>query len=200
MKFELDGLSPDPMFKTFKDFEAVTQEYIPVDRRPRDIKHVVLDADDTIWFLEPMNLASMCKPVGETEGDKLPIKCEGGYGKKDVEGNATLEPTLRETLAELKKRGIPVSLASSNERKPVVELLKAFDIEDKFSSIKVSFSQNKANMVEEIARENNINPKEILFVNDSAGNVADVAMNTGATSLIAGWNIDKLSDLLEFIK
>lgn len=197
-----------PLFTSFKEMRRVMQDLIAPQPRPREIQHVVLDADDTIWRIAPWNLASLIKPVGRTDGNILPTEVQidelvdipAYWLDISPHGEIELDETLRDTLEELKGRGIAVSLATMNNKKAVVELLDAFGLTDEFMDVEAGWSPSKGDMVRKIAERHGVDTAKILFVDDSLQNAMDVSSKTNATSLIMGYNITKLSDIMEFIQ
>lgn len=193
-----------PTFSSFEELLAFTNFGIDT-IVPKPIKHVVLDADDTIWTVEPWGLISLCEPIGKTEGHMIKADCGETYqvGKKKVytpvEGKITLKPKLRETLKHLNEKQVKVSIASTNDRKAVEKALEAFGLTHNFSHVKADWETPKSKMVEQIAKTEKIDPKDILFVDDGYHNAADVAA-TGASSIVMGHTIQEIDEILRFIK
>jgi len=183
----------DPTFPTFKDLRNFANIRL-APPAPRQIEHVVLDADDTIWDVHPWGMISLCKPDGRSTGNTL--SCSAG---PDTPGQVTLDPTLRETLAKLKEKGIGISIASSNDKKSVVDTLDAFGLLDQFSQVEADYTSAKSTMVKRIAQKQNIPPERILFVDDGTFNVADV-VRTGASGVLKYQDIEEIIDILEFIE
>lgn len=198
----------DPLFHSYKEMRRFLQDRFPPTPEPKAVKHVVLDADDTIWEIEPWGLATAVKPVGSTDENILPVQPDLreviGLPEKWQHllrrGSIELDSTLRDTLAELKRRGIGVSIASHNTEKSVLAFLDAFGLRDQVSQVEGSMVHSKGVMVQEIAKKEKIDTSNILFVNDSFENAWDVSALTQATSLVKGYNIGKIADILEFIK
>lgn len=197
-----------PLFKTFKEMKAVLQDRLPPAPRPKDIKHVVLDADDTIWDIEPWGIASMSRPVGKTDKDSLAIELLTEYlleipkdwGDARPTGVISLDPTLRDTIQKLKAKGIPVSIASCNTKSSILRYLEAFGLTDEFTDVEADLWHSKSHMIQSIADRQKIDTAQVLFVNDSYDNAFDVSINTQATALIKGFNIGTIEDILEFIR
>ena len=198
----------DPMFTSFEEMEEFMQRLYPPTPTPKEIRHVVMDADDTIWDIEPWGMASLAKPIGKTDSDVLPVILtidERTYIPSYWQpiapiGSVKLDPKLRDTLKKLKEKGIKVSIASNNSRDSVLKYLEAFGLRDSFTDVEASFIGSKDKMVEKIAKRNKVDTSKMLFVDDNPYNGEDVALHTNATSLILGYNIDNLDDILEFIK
>lgn len=200
--------TPDPLFKTFKEMRSILQDRLSPTPRPKAIKHVILDADDTIWDIEPWGIASMSRPVGKTDKDSLAIELmtedllevPKAWSDTRPSGVISLDPTLRDTIEKLKDKGIAVSIASCNTKSSILRYLDAFGLVDKFTDIEADLWHSKSQMVQSIADRRKIDTAQILFVNDSYGNAFDVSINTQATALIKGFNIGTIEDILEFIQ
>ena len=198
----------EPMFFSREEMLQFMKHQIPPRPEPKEIKHVILDADDTIWNIDPWGLASLGIPVGRTEGNVLPIKLnsvEVANLPKYWElvaptGVVKLDPKLRDTLNKLKEKGIPVSIASSNDKDMIEKYLEAFGLSDQIADIEATWYKSKDQMVNQIAKRQNVDSAKILFVDDSSFNCMDVKSNTDATALLLGYSIDNLEDLLEFIE
>ena len=207
----LDGYGntePAPMFRTLQEMREFMQNQFPPSPKPKEIEHVVLDADDTIWEVEPWGSASLAHPIGHTEEDVLPVALNIDYVREPLEywrdivptGHVKLAPKLRETLDKLKQKGIPVSIASINDKRMVLKYLDAFGLRDEFADVEAGVAGGKDEMVRNIAKRNNVDSAKILFVDDNPHHAIDVSTRTGATSLIFGYNIHAIEDILEFIE
>jgi len=199
---------PSPMFMSLQEMREFMQNQLPPSPKPKEIEHVVLDADDTIWEVEPWGIASLAHPIGHTEEDVLPAALNLDYVREPLEywrdtvptGHVRLAPKLRETLGKLKQKGIPVSIASINNKRMVLKYLDAFGLRDEFTDIEANLGSGKDEMVRNIAKRNNVDSAKILFVDDNPHNAIDVSTRTKATSLVLGYNIQTIEDILEFIK
>jgi HAD superfamily phosphatase (TIGR01681 family) len=198
----------DPIFSSFQEMRKFMQEGLSPSPTPKEFEHVVLDADDTIWEIEPWGMASMASPVGRTEKNTLPVRLNideivgyPEYWKQIVPtGSVKLAPKLRDTLDKLHAKGIPVSIASNNKKESIEKYLDAFGLRDKFTDIEASYGQPKDQMIRDIAKRNNVESEKILFVDDDFTNAMDVALFTNATSLVVGYNIQDIDEILELIK
>jgi len=199
---------PTPVFASFQEMQKFMRNQFPPSPEPKEIEHVILDADDTIWRISPWGLASLGMPEGRTEGNTLPVKLNTAeivnlpeyWERVAPTGVVKLDPKLRYTLDKLKEKGIPVSIASSNDKDMIEKYLEAFGLRDEFADIEATFYKSKDQMVKNIAKRQNVDSEKILFVDDGPLNCMDVSFNTNATSLLLGYNIENLEDLLEFIK
>ena len=108
-----------------------------------------------------------------------------------------LLPTFRDTLKELKNRGITSSIISLNTPGSVKDLIAAFGLTDHFIEIRDSW-ENKGHVFEDITKKHKIAPCLSIFVDDTLGNVEDVAKRC-AISLHMGRDITKPLDILHFI-
>ena len=207
MEKKYNGIHDDPLVDSFDKLLDMTQALLPFDPTPREIKHVVLDADDTMWQIKPWGIATSTTPVGSTDGDTLPITPSRGMFKEipgewrdTPTGSVQLDPTLRDTLKALKKKGIPVSIASTNTKSSIMSYLYAFHLESEFTDIEANLYEHKQQMVRKIAKRHNVDPEQMIFVDDNYDNVEGVSFCTDALSLLMGYSITRIADILEFIK
>lgn len=203
-----NNTTADPMFRSFKEMQTFMQDLLPPSPKPKVVEHVVLDADDTIWQIEPWGIASLANPVGHTDKDELPVELIAEelaimpefWGSVLPTGRVNLDPTLRATLDKLEEKSIPVSIASINAKPSVMKYLEAFGLKNRFAEVEANYTDSKGKMVQKIANRQKVATDKILFVNDSYMNALDVVRETKATSLIMGYNIAKIADIMEFIK
>lgn len=210
--YNYDDIIDSPIFESFHEMERVMQKVLPAIPRPQKIKHVVLDADDTMWYIKPYNIASAVEPIGTTKKNTLPVTMTHYRMPKDIppwlmplEGKkatalAQLDPTLRFLLKTLKEKGIPVSVASCNTKESIIGLLNAFGITDYFTDIEADMERDKNKMVRDIAKRHGLDTEEMLFVDDSFQNAMDVAHCTDALSLIMGHSIGKIVEIMDYIE
>lgn len=184
------------------------QDQFPPSPKPKEIQHVVMDADDTIWEVMPWGISSMATPIGHTDKDILPVEVNIDelvlipefWSPMGPTGSVSLDPTLRDTLDKLEKKGISVSIASRNDKDKIMQYLEAFGLTDKFVDVEASWIEPKSHMVKKIAKRQKIDTNKMLFIDDEYLNAMDVSSQTDATSLLIGYNIGKIADILEFIK
>ena len=200
-------------FKTFRELLSFTYMTTPCQERPqeckpRPIKHVIWDADDTLWDITPYGIASGAeKPfrkIGdeaiEMQGARLEFTKTDGQTIKKVKVPKTLQmrPGITDTLKKLKEMGIESSVASNNSPNSVASILSAMGKLKDFAIVKSSW-QSKAEMVKEIATKLKIDPHEVLFVDDSLLNCREVYDELGTLSLCVDMDIKEPQDILKFI-
>lgn len=198
---------PAPIFMSYEEMRRSMQAQL-IRPKPIEVKHVVLDADDTIWEVEPWGIATLATPIGHTKKDTLPVRLNISKVENIPEfwigiapaGSVTLRPHLRETLSKLKQRGIPVSIASCNDKESIERYLDAFGLKGEFTDIEAYWLKSKDQMVQDIARRNNVDTSNILFVDDDPINAMDVSTATDAMPLVLGYDIKDIDEILEFIK
>jgi len=202
-----------PSFKEFYQFatSGTPLEENPSLREPREIRHVVWDADETIWTIKPGNVASGCHPpFNHVDEDTVQANCEGNFRRSKKRGRPRyvtvdrpseirLRPSLRDTLGRLESMGIRSSIASQNAPGSVEAIIEAFGLTDKFDVIK-STHELKAHMVADISEITGIPSEEMLFIDDIPGNVSEVTEDTGALGLCIDRDIDTPGQVLDFIK
>lgn len=185
-----------------KMFAAIRNErtrHQAVPKTPRRIQHVVFDADDTIWRINPWGLASRCRPVGTTTGDSLPLRCSDSLGRSQ-DGTATLDHGLRDTLRKMADSGIRVSIASQNDPESVTALLDAFGLRHLFSFIEAGWT-SKADMIHRIEGASSTPADAIMFVDDLAANVVDVEEEgVLALQIGPGGDISEISSIFRFMR
>ena len=87
--------------------------------------------------------------------------------------NVSLFPGVEETLRELDRRGILLSVASKNEAAPVEEKLKALGLWDLFLYPQINWN-SKAVSVANIAKALNLGLDSFAFIDDQAFERDDV--------------------------
>lgn len=186
-------------------------EEFPEECQPRVINHVVWDADDTLWDIKPFGIASMChKPFRKLSDEAVEMQCErlvesskDPTGKEkwkrvDMPGTVEMIPGVTETIERLKERGIGSSVASSNMPNTVESILAAMGRADDFNVIKSSW-RPKSEMVLEIAKKLEVNPEEILFVDDDPINCSEIYEDLGSLAVCLGQDIKKPEEIFNYI-
>lgn len=169
--------------------------------KPMPVTHVVWDADDTIWDVKPMSLASNCgspyKNIGEgvIEGVSATLSGESIHEPCYVE----LKEGFLETLDKLEKRGIRSSIASINDFNTVKDILSALGIEKRFQFLAAGWGHNKSRMVTKISEQSGDAPEDMLFIDDSIMNVTDVQNEANVRSLNMGLDIQAVEEILDYI-
>ncbi len=138
------------------------------ERSQKRIKCLVWDLDNTLW-----------------EG----TLSEGGGG--------TLRPGVRETLAELDRRGILLSIASKNEPGPALRALEALGVADLFLCPQISWD-GKAAGIRRIADLLNLKLEAFALIDDSAFERDAVRFALPAVSVYPETALDGLLALPEF--
>ncbi|NON62588.1 magnesium-dependent phosphatase-1 [Acidianus sp. RZ1] len=159
------------------------------------IKTVIFDADKTLWdhyniseFEEPLKVINETQ-VEDSNGNKL-----------------TLFPSVKETLKELKKRGIIVGMATWNFPHKTTAVLKALELEKYFDIIISRDYPFKFIMITEILNnlryEKNISikPEEVLFVDDRRIHFGNVWLYLGNVKCVEMWkDIHDHKEIFSFI-
>jgi len=173
---------------------------------PRAIKQVVWDGDDTMWDLEGCSIASeMVPPLTKISRDSVASTITSTFIKngKPVthtkECVLTLKPGMLETLDELDRMGISSSIASQNTLKPVVDVLTALGILDRFKVIEADWNA-KSVMMDNIIKKTKIDPFDTIFIDDGLGNLHDVLEYGDILPLNMGFDIKFPAEVLEYIK
>lgn len=112
----------------------------------KQIKCIVWDLDNTIWQ----------GVLLEDDPDSLVVK-----------------PYITNLLSELNNHGIVCSIASKNNQKDAVNLLKKFNLDDYFVFPQISLNP-KSMMIDEIAGKLNISKSSLLFVDDQTFEIEEV--------------------------
>ena len=136
----------EPMFASVEEMLQFMQNQILPRPEPKEIEHVILDADGTIWDIAPWGIASLGIPVGRTEGNTLPIRLNSYevanlpkyWELVDPTGVVEMDPKLRHTLDKLKEKGIPVSIASNNDKDMIEKYLEAFGLRDQIADVEAT--------------------------------------------------------------
>ena len=87
--------------------------------------------------------------------------------------NVKLKPGTKEALKELSKRGIKNTICSKNYYKDVEVMLEKFEIKKFFDSAEVNWGL-KSDNIKKLIKKYNVNPQEVLFVDDDGFQRAEV--------------------------
>jgi magnesium-dependent phosphatase-1 len=124
---------------------------------------IIFDGDGTLWEGE-LIAGYLTLPLKLIDNDTV----EDFVGKR-----ISLKRDVRETLEELKKKGIYVALASENRHMPVESFLRKLRIHGYFNFLKISFD-SKDEMVWQLLdefRKQKKDPGQIIFVDDYSYNI-----------------------------
>jgi FkbH-like protein len=130
------------------------------------VKCVVWDLDNTLW-----------------EGTLM----------EDGPTKLTLKPGIREVLQTLDSRGILLSIASKNDHDEALAVLKKMEIDDLFLAPQISW-QPKSKSIREIANRLNIGLNSLIFVDDSAFELEEVAVALPEVRIVDALDFKELAD------
>lgn len=200
----------DPLWRRWRAFE----EFRLQEKKPREIEHVVWDADDTIWEIAPYGLASFCKPPftrisedfieGRTDSIRLDVTDINLISPPESlsfpdECQISLKPTMRDTLTELEQRGITSSIVSMNVEEDVVNIIDAFGLRDRFVAIKgVDWNKNWA--IQGILDMIDVKPYNTIFVDDNSTNLISAKEHLGILPIQMDNDIAAPIGVLRFIR
>ena len=214
----MDGPNDDgSYFRTFNEMLEFTYgdtpcKVFPHTCLPKKIDAVIWDADDTLWDIKPIGLASFCQPPYEKVGDDA-VKCtvlmdvwrkkgkkQGGLREVQVarEQTVRLKSSVIETLDKLASMGIKCHVASNNEPGKVEGIITALGIRDKFDIIQSDFD-SKPYLIDLLLKKTRDDPTHLLFIDDERHNVSRVYFDLGITSLCMGVDIQAPAEVLDFI-
>lgn len=161
------------------------------------IKLIIFDADETLWTMD-RGFASLLTP---------PLKRTGLDALVDAEGKELrLFNGVRDLLNALRKRGILLSIASSNQYDPnmVEECLKTLELEF-FVYPQVNYrdkGENVNNLLNLLNEELGevIGFEEIIFVDDSRAHIFNVQnLCPGINVLHIGSDISDITEIIKYI-
>lgn len=122
------------------------------------------------------------KPAGSATGTASKVKCVvwdldntlwTGILVEDGPDKLVLKPGIADILKDLDERGILNAIASKNNHDEAIEVLKRFGVNDYFLYPQISWGP-KSLGVKKIAEKLNIGIDTLLFVDDSAFELAEV--------------------------
>lgn len=191
-----------PEFNSFQELVAWYDKHrlTPCRQYPeacqnREIVHVVLDADDTIWETRPFGLAGNCPlPLKKQTEEVFTARDEF-----DIRHTITLKPDVLQTVDALTKRGIGVSIASHNPDHSIDRVLRSMGLRDRFDYVVSTYHFDKDEILAAIAQKKDIPTENVLFVDDSIANAEAVAEGTAAMAVVMGIDIKELSDIIGII-
>lgn len=154
---------------------------------------IIFDGDGTLWEGE-LIAGYLALPLKRIDEDTV----EDFVGKR-----ISLKKEVRETLEELKKRGVYVALASENRNVPVESFLRKLKIHGYFNFLKISFN-SKDEMVEQLLeefRKQRKDPGQIIFVDDYNYNIMLVAENKALKNVkcIETKELGTIKNILKFV-
>ena len=100
---------------------------------------------------------------------------------------------IKDTLQRFKKAGINMIVISSNLRETLLSDIEKFDLQEIFNEVN-SDVYDKAEDIQETIQRNNFNPKETIFIGDTAHEV-EAGKSAGTKTAAVTWgynNEDKL--------
>lgn len=154
---------------------------------------VIFDGDGTLWSGDVL-AGYLTTPLHRVDENTV----EDYQGKR-----VHLKEGVREVLAELRKRGIYVALASENRKLPVVGLLRRLELGQYFNFLEVSWTE-KDDMILEILKifeEKERDPGKIFFVDDFGYNIEIVQENPELAHItcINATELDSITDVLDIV-
>jgi magnesium-dependent phosphatase-1 len=156
-------------------------------------KLIVFDLDETLWSLSDGYCALMCPPY-RREGDRV----------FDASGlDLALRDDARDTLDALERRGYLLSVASRSTPQTAGEILKLLGLLDRFLCPCFAWQDKDASLSKvladlEASRGIQLEPQDVLFVDDWPSNIQD-AKKLGIPGLVFGRDIHSLSEILNHL-
>ena len=163
----------------------------------------MFDGDDTLWYgLDGGYISGVDVFDGGRQDftfhqlDELTVQRSDGFRFR-------LFPEVRVLLPELVRRNVLISLASYNHRLPVLDALRAFEIDHFFAHPVVEWTSRKDTMLAAILRDFRqdgylVSPDTTLFIDDDWRGVYRTQMaSSGIHFLQRGVDIHDLSALLD---
>ncbi len=158
------------------------------------IKVVVFDADKTLW--DHHNISEFEDPLKLLDENTL----EDARGRR-----LNLFPHVRETLRELKQRGLILAVATWNVEEIAKKVFNTLDLSKYFDVIIARPYPYKFLMISQIIVELDkvglkVKPNEILFVDDRRGHFGNVWLYLGDVKCLEMWkDIMGYKDILNMI-
>lgn len=152
---------------------------------------VILDCDLTLW--DHHNVSELALPFTRVDDQTV----------QDAHGiRVRLRLGARETLRELRDRGVLISIASWNHPEPVFAIFDLLGLTDYFVRPKVEAHPHKERTIgatlRELANEGiALQPHEVIFVDDKPMHLTQVRQALGPIqTLQAGVDVTDLRDVL----
>lgn len=158
-------------------------------------KLVIFDADKTLW--DHHNISEFEEPIKIVSEDEIE-DCKGRKLK--------VFPEVRETLKELKDRGIILALATWNLPEKTEKILKILRLDNFFDVVVSKDFPYKFIMLSEIfvkikERGISVKPEEIIFVDDKRIHFGNVWLYLGNIKCVEMWkDIKTHREILNLIK
>ena len=158
-------------------------------------KLFVFDLDETLWSVSE-GLCTLVQPPFTLPHPNR-VESEEGFWIE-------VKPGVRELFQYLKKAGCYVSLASRNDAKPTIAILKALKLADYLDFPQLCWRAKEESIqriIKELQKRDkvSIRPDEVFFVDDWPENVVPVR-EWGATSLLFGQDVHDFRELKEMLK
>jgi magnesium-dependent phosphatase-1 len=162
------------------------------------IKLVIFDADGVLFRSNSdCYLGQASPPLRRVDEDIV---------EDSVGCRIKLDPQARKVLHELKRRGIHVSLDSTNRHREAEEVLHALKLDELLEHSKINFSDKGSNILEILRdfREKDglqFSPGEVMFVDDVEQFCLDAKKVLKGRGIILqmGKDVSHLSELLEML-
>jgi len=127
------------------------------------IKLVVFDLDETLWTMRGY-VSEMVLPFKKVDNNTL----------VDARGvSLTLFPWVREALSFLKSKGVLIACASYNYFEQAHKALQMLGLIEFFDSLKIELCDKEV-LIEQLLKEHNLKPSQVLFIDDNPEWIDDV--------------------------
>jgi len=135
------------------------------------ISLVVFDGDDTLWYGLDGGYISGTDYRDSGQSDFSFHRLDSLHIQRNDGQRFRLFPEVLSVLPELVRLNVLISLASYNHRQPVVEALRAFEIDHYFEHPVIEWSSRKDQMIKRILRDFTfsnylVSPNSTLFIDD----------------------------------
>lgn len=159
------------------------------------IKLIIFDADKTLW--DHYNISEFEEPIKIINENEI----EDSGGRK-----LKVFPEVRDTLNELKNKGIYIALATWNFPEKTEKILKILKLDSFFDIVISRDFPYKFVMISEIFVELRnkgikIKPDEVIFVDDRRTHFGNVWLYLGKINCVEMWkDIKSHKEILKLIK